>query len=321
MNDFYFLYVCVSDSTDNYYEQMLLSLISVKEVMPSYRIVLLTDNETFNGLIDFRSECKKYLDDIIVVDFPKEILKHKRSRLLKTSMRLHVDGNFLFIDTDTIIRKPIILDTSYELGAVLDCHVYASEYNYGQLDEKNIAIKLGYPEIDKYYMNSGVIFCKDSKITRNFFYEWNKLYEELYYSGIRSDQISYNIINYKFNNIITELDGKINCQIRFGAKYLADCSVFHYGGNGSREHVCILTKADAFDEMKEKKCVTETYLNYIKNPLDTIVACELMQANAPETNCDSFYMLRMLSWKHTTIFQIVNFLSKKLYQFKKNVFK
>lgn len=317
--DYNILYILVSNDEDNYYEQLLLSLISLKKHMPDSKVILLTDNFTFDNLVGFRSECKKYINEIKVIQFPHNTARHQISRELKTKARLYIEGDYLFIDTDTLICKPFLVCPEYEMSAVLDSHANINEFR-GQSDERNKASILGYPEADRIYLNSGVLFCKDTPSTREFYQRWNSLYTELFEKGIKSDQISFNLVNREMNYIIKEIDGYWNCQVRFGAKFLDNCFIFHYGGNPSREHICYLTRTGAFDEMKQKKTVTDYYRMIINDPLKSVPIAILLDANAPEINCSSFYMLRLLSWKHRGVFKVLNIICDLIYKIKKLIF-
>lgn len=313
------LYVIVSNDKDNYYEQMLLSAMSLRKHMPNIHVSVLTDNLTIKTFEGYRGLIKKYDNDFKVIDFPDDFSNAKRSRYLKTSMRQHIEGDFLFLDTDTLVLKEIDFDAlTSEMGAVLDCHLTMSEFR-GQSDERDIAMKHGYHDIEQ-YMNSGVIWCKDTLNTHKFYSEWHDLYIKLYNFGIHSDQISYNQINKKLDGIIKEVDGTYNCQVRFGINYFANASVLHYGGSGSVGHPCFLTTIGAFDDMKNNQCVTPKYEEYVNNPKSIMMPSMLYDVNAKEINCQAFYFIRLLSWKHKKIFKFVNCLCSIFYMLKKKLF-
>ena len=62
-----FAYVLVSDSSDIYYEQFLVSLISLKHWNPDANVLVVIDDVTEKNLVDLRSRHLKYVDEIKVV--------------------------------------------------------------------------------------------------------------------------------------------------------------------------------------------------------------------------------------------------------------
>ena len=73
---------------------------------------------------------KKYVSEIIVVNVPDGMNKMHRSRYLKTTLRQHISGDFLFVDADTVITCDLseIDEVDMEIAAVLDRHSPVSEH-------------------------------------------------------------------------------------------------------------------------------------------------------------------------------------------------
>ena len=101
------VYVLVSSSRDIYLEQAYISMYSVKYYMPDAYIILLVDKQTEETLVDVRKKETKYVDEIISVSIKGNYTPQQRSRILKTSVRKYIVGDFLFLDTDTIVVKPL----------------------------------------------------------------------------------------------------------------------------------------------------------------------------------------------------------------------
>ena len=101
------LYVLVSSDNDFYLEQAYISMYSAKYHMPNAHITLLTDKATEATFTNNRKKEVEYADMIISVDLDTQKYNaHKRSRILKTSARQYVRGDYLYIDCDTVIVKP-----------------------------------------------------------------------------------------------------------------------------------------------------------------------------------------------------------------------
>ena len=118
------VYVLVSSEKDSYLEQAYVSMFSAKYYMPDVSITLVVDKPTNESFFGTRKEEVKYADNILVVDMPEDTDAKKRSRLIKTSLRERIKGDYLFVDTDTIVVKPLydILKTDADIAACYDLH-------------------------------------------------------------------------------------------------------------------------------------------------------------------------------------------------------
>jgi hypothetical protein len=269
-----YLYVLVSDKNDYYYEQALLSITSLKMRMPDSFVSLLIDDLTEKTFIDKRHDIIELVNELKVIKIEAMFNKKARSRWLKTSMRQHIEGDFLFIDCDTVITDNLdnIFDKNINLAAVLDLHKSDHTKNTIRMIQKRIKIlKLtSFSEL-KNYFNSGVIFCRDIPVTHEFFSEWHKLWLISFSKGILEDQAGFNQVNYLFNNIIAELDGIWNCQIDFGGiSYFLNAKIIHYFismyGRKLYESSYLLASISIAQNIKEKGLVSKEIKEMLKYP-------------------------------------------------------
>lgn len=101
------VYVITSTEEDFYLEETLISVYSLKKKSPSIIIELVVDTKTDMTLTGKRATLLDYVDKKIVVNVPEKYNKVQTSRYLKTSVREYVDGDFLFVDSDTIITDSL----------------------------------------------------------------------------------------------------------------------------------------------------------------------------------------------------------------------
>jgi len=221
-----FAYVLVSDSSDIYYEQFLVSLISLKHWNPDAKVFLACDDVTKSTLVGLRSRHEKYVDEVKVVDFPKGKGKHYRSRYLKTTLREILEGDFLYVDVDTIIVEKIEENEfSYDVMAVDDVHVKPPSelQNCSNYDLKS----LGFATNNPYIVNSGVLWMKDSRYAHELSKLWNQLWLETEKFGVDVDQPALNEANFRLPQKVQLLPGIYNCQISVTLKYLAHAKIIH----------------------------------------------------------------------------------------------
>lgn len=262
------VYVLVSDQTDYFYEQALLSATSARLWNPEADVFLLVDDVTDSTLSGSRAEILKVISKKIVVDFPEGTNKKRRSRLLKTSMRNRIDGDFLYIDTDTIVCQSLeeIDKVPYEIGAVLDSHIRTPKDDtvFRRVDLLGGKFNEGDP-----YYNSGVMYVKDTPKTRRFFEEWSLIYEYGLSISLDFDQPSLYLCNQKLK-MIHPLEGEFNCQIFTGGlPYLGYAKIIHafntysfnayFGGS-----IFVFSDTSYLKEIKQKGRLDEKDLKLMK---------------------------------------------------------
>lgn len=223
------LYVLVSNDKDYYLEQAYLSVYSLKLHNPDMCVVALMDDITNKGLVGKREKFLSAIDEKVVIDLDSDWNPIKRSRYLKTSARLHVKGDFLFIDTDTIIVSSLedIDNCEYDLAAVRDAHTTMNNLYVDRTLE--LSKKLSVPLLSNIVcFNSGIFYVKDNDRSYSFYKQWNSLWMRGANLGVLQDQPSLNILNQSLD-LIMEIDGIWNCQLlRNGLNYFANAKIVHY---------------------------------------------------------------------------------------------
>lgn len=263
------VYTLISDNTDYYYEQALISVYSLRVHNPNAIVYIVVDQNTYNTLKGNRKEIYKYVTDIISIDAPCDYNKMQRSRYLKTNLRKFIKGNYLFIDCDTIISQSLkdIDKFDGDLGLVADLN--------GELFTKDTAIierciKAGFQNCyNQPYYNSGIMLVKDTPLTHHFYDEWNKNWLQSMLKGVPYDQPALCQTNISLNYPIKELSGIWNCQFKFeGYRFLSEAKIMHYYFNGSVEYK--LAQQYIFNMVKEKGYIDSTTEKMIKHPQTTL---------------------------------------------------
>ena len=117
------VYVLVSNKNDYYVEMLQLSLYSLRIFHPDDIVEVVMDEKTYSRLV---KQKHRLLADVkpIVVEIPKEYSLMQRSRYLKTRLREIIVGDFLYLDTDTVVAGPLgeVDHFSGVIAAVWDNH-------------------------------------------------------------------------------------------------------------------------------------------------------------------------------------------------------
>lgn len=229
------VYILVSSEKDLYYEQLLVSLYSLRMHNPKMNVMVLVDDVTERTLYGKRSKVRELANDIKVIDVPEEYNPKERSRYIKTTFRNILSGDLLFIDTDTVIADSLqeIENTDAEIACVLDYHAPLDKQLDGVKIRQNVQSIFNEDVSDEnIYYNSGVIWLKDTPEVRNLFDQWNHYWNvSAFKAGKCFDQPALMIANRKCGHIIKELDGAYNCQILTSIQYLHKAKILHFFNN------------------------------------------------------------------------------------------
>lgn len=260
------VYTIISDASDYYLEQVIISVYSVRLYNQCANIFLIVDAPTQESLVGNRSRIRRMVDEIIVIDVPNEYNKMRRSRFLKTNVRRFVQGDYLFVDSDTVVCDDLsAIDKCEYLMALVADENGTLEATDQKLIEK--CDKAGFHEMaGKPYYNSGIMFVKDNVACYNFYELWNQLWLTSLQNGVPNDQPALNYANVKTHYIIGELQGKWNCQIKKseGMKLLNEALIIHYYYGAGNPNAVLQNLI--FDRVKQKGIVDVYIANIIHAP-------------------------------------------------------
>jgi hypothetical protein len=263
-----FLYVLISTPKDIYYEQAFISITSLRMHTPNAFVSLFTDKETIDSIQSRKADIRKIVDEIVIENFEANVSNLKRSRILKTTMRNKIDGDFLYIDCDTVICDNLndIEEFEFDLGAILNRHTI-STISMNRIFSTKVLRKIcNKPDFYNYphYFNSGLLFVRDTKFNREFFEKWNENYLLGCKKNVSLDQPSLALTNYQLGFPIKKLDGKWNTQVWNGANYLHNAKIMHYYALEGSEYEPFSHSLPL--ELKKTGFLTENDLSLIAQP-------------------------------------------------------
>lgn len=227
------VYVVASLDADIYMEQALVSAWSARHYNQDSRIEMVCDQDTFATLDSgIRAHYKSLFDQIHVREFQPEQSMKERSRWLKTSLREIIDGNYLFLDTDTVVCSNLsfVDDYGFDIGMVLDQNCEMKDFLYAPgvtaRTKKYFNIDIS---SETQYFNSGVAYVKDSKQSHLFYEKWHELWKSKIQEieGLK-DQSSLAATNVLLGHQITEMSGDMNCQIMVSIQHLHTAHIMHF---------------------------------------------------------------------------------------------
>lgn len=266
------VYVLVSTDDDIYLEQAFVSMYSLREYNPDAYIVLLTDDLTERSLVGKRRGMVDLASEIVVEELDHSLNAQKRSRQLKTSVRNLIDGDYLFIDCDTIVVKSLEDIDSVE-GVIAACRDTHSSFVNNPYRDLCIwhGHLLEWPiDDEKDYFNSGVIYVKDVPEAHEFYKRWNENLNLGYPKKVFMDQPSFAKTNYELGHIVCNLDDIWNCELKHGIRYLKDAIIVHYLTTNPSFYqdtqLFLLNEQESLLEIKRIGKVSEKIKEVIKDP-------------------------------------------------------
>ncbi len=226
------VYVLTSTDKDLYLEELWVSLYSLHHFNKKVVVKVLSDNDTAER-IKAKPDLAKMITELHPVNVPQEYPSKEKSRYIKTNIRNLVEGDFLFIDTDTVICAPLDEIDSLpvqNIGMVPELHGPFKEhltYNYTVADTKRI---FGIDASDSpYWFNSGCMLVRDNAFTHEFFGKWQENWK---YSAFQkrnsSDQRALLKTDHDYGYVIECIPDVYNAQIAMSIKWFYEAKIIHF---------------------------------------------------------------------------------------------
>lgn len=226
------IYVLTCAPEGDFIEQALLAIWSARYHNPSAQIILFVDDVTDKVMSEGRDEILKYVSEKVIIPFNTDKTMLYRSRWIKTSVRRLVDGDFLFVDCDTITTRSLdeIDSLGCMIGAVPDSHL--SVHEFGKALMKSSKVKVAPVGIDldaeEYYFSSGVLYVKDTPETHAMYERWHSIWKEGVKKGVNIDQPSLAKANIEAGHLIERIDDRFNCVMYTQPDFAKDAFILHF---------------------------------------------------------------------------------------------
>lgn len=321
------IYVLVSSEKDIYLEQAWVSLFSLRHFNKNVDVVLLCDDKTaFRVNEQAPEEFKELAGEIVSVPFAEAITNRERSRWLKTNLRNLVKGDFLFIDTDTIITDSLaeVDFFDYNLAMEYAWHCKLVDRPDTQSIRNRVKGLFGIElKEDTGYFNSGVIYCKDTEECHRFFNKWheNWMLAKDKPMGIQDQQSLVVTVNEMGG--VSLLPGNYNCQPVYSMKYIATAKIVHFFNLKWDNHEWSPFCTDNFFlDIKNKCRISDDSKQLILNCRSTFIAPALC-IYGDDINIyrsSAFSLLRNLFKRHKFLYKVINKFSRRCVKVKPNVF-
>ncbi len=218
-----------SGGLDRYSAMTRLSVASIRISNPGVHVAVVCDSVTDKAIKSVNDRLRQEVDEWVVFDsaFQTPIA---RNRDIKSRLRMLIDGPFLFLDSDTLIRSRILDVFSIKSDIAAALNNSADSYS-GQMALPNTEIinKMDWKIRDDAYFNAGVVFYNDTPAAREFSRQWHAKWLDAYHhANFSYDQPAFNSAIHDSRIVCEQLDPRYNAQIFENPLAAKDGVLWHY---------------------------------------------------------------------------------------------
>jgi hypothetical protein len=222
-------YVLIYRGKSRYASMAYLSISAARRVHPDCRIALICDKETpqhvrknFPALLDL-------VDRVVVLDSEVENVR-ARSYQFKTRIRDAVEGDVVYLDSDTLPVRPFdgMARGDWDVAYVQDRTHYSPVkpiYPYWVKD-RMARVGWDYPFV-KYY-NAGIGFYRDNAAVRAMVADWQKRWDTFWSVGDDCDQIPLNCSLSTMPIRVHELPPAFNAMVMVHPSLARGAKIYHF---------------------------------------------------------------------------------------------
>jgi len=232
------VYALTSASEDFYSVLTRVSAAALRASNPNVKIVVASDPQTYQALQSGSDPLLNEIDELIRIETPSGESSF-RNRWVKTRLRSAIDGKFLFLDSDTLVKADIS-----EIFAI-DADIAGAANHSARLYEEQIWVEdrkafetMGWEVHPEIYINGGVIFYNDTKKAFAFGEEWHKLWRSSFEKLNRyRDQPALNASLKAAQPELFVLDNSYNAQFKVYPSVAKNAKILHYySANNDETH-------------------------------------------------------------------------------------
>jgi hypothetical protein len=159
-----------------------------------------------------------------------------RNRFLKTNLRNLVNGSYLFLDSDTLVRGDLseVFSTESDIAGAPN-HSKDTVQDQIWYQDRAVLTRLGWRVRSDVYINGGAMLCHDTPGARRFAGDWHAKWLTSYREthGYR-DQPALNAAVFDSGVRLTVLPHRFNAQFKTQVSTARDAVIWHcYAGAGN----------------------------------------------------------------------------------------
>lgn len=223
------VYVLVSNGQDRYATMCALSASAVRRLHADARLVLVMDEPTSHAVRARAPHLRQLIDEFRTepADMPEP---RARSFYLKTCLRSILDGDFIYLDSDTLPVRPFADMTTgdWDVAFVQDRTHYspiAPIYPHWETDRLR---RMGWQASLKRYFNAGIGFYRDNAAVRAMTADWRRRWQQSYAVGDDWDQLALNVSLEASPVRVEDLPVAYNAMVTVSPVHARRAKIYHF---------------------------------------------------------------------------------------------
>ena len=286
---------CITSSGGDLYEAMTrVSLATLRLTNPGARITIACDEQTHQALQASGSQLFHEADEVRGFPTPDGPPTY-RNRYVKTQLGRLIDGPFLFLDSDTVVRKPLtpLLDLHCDIAAAPNHSRDTLAEQIWSEDQENLDA-MGW-QVREPYVNGGVIWYGGTLSACRFADSWYRNWlVNFQRTGRYRDQPSFNYTLCSTSCLKHHvLEHCWNAQIRKSSSVAHEAIIWHIyfsAAGNPRDHFSL--------------CCQNTKVSRPLNPHSRMVRNLVRASNPQLTNCSPSLWRQWLKAKSQRIKEV-----------------
>lgn len=223
------VYVLTASPGDAYCAMTRLSAASLRLTNPGATAVVACDAETDQTLRAAKEPLIGEVDEWLAFETPPGPPVF-RNRFIKTSLRQRIQGPYLYLDGDTILRDDLsaVFSVPGDVGGAPNHSRESYDHQVSGID-KAILAQMEWSISPTVYVNGGALYASESDGAHRFYRLWHDKWLESYRRrGDYRDQPALNSAIWESRASCSILPRRFNAQITHAPESAADAAIWHY---------------------------------------------------------------------------------------------
>jgi hypothetical protein len=228
------VFAVTSQGSDIYTAMTRIAVASLRISNPNLSVTVACDRDTDRAMRQAGNPLIGEVDRWLVVETP-EGEPGFRNRFVKTRLRRLLDGPFLFLDSDVLVRGD--LSELFELDTDM-----AGARNHSRTlwtiwdEDRDVLNTMGWIIDTDRYINGGVILYGDTAGSRRLADDWHERWTQSFKkTRTYRDQPSFNTALQVINPKFVMLPDRFNAQFKSAPSVAKDAVVWHYYYSSTEE--------------------------------------------------------------------------------------
>jgi Glycosyl transferase family 8 len=223
------VYVVTSEGRDIYSVMTRISAASLRISNRSYNVMVVCDTDSTAAMQRKRDPLLGEVNEWVTFETAAGDAAF-RNRFLKTNLRNIIDGRYLFLDSDTLIRSDLseLFSSTADIACAANHSKHQLEHQMWE-EDKAVLNAMEWQTRNDVYVNGGLMLCNDTPGARRFAADWHRRWLTCYQrTGRYRDQPALNAAIFATDTNLEILPPRFNAQIKMAPETAADAVVWHF---------------------------------------------------------------------------------------------